>query len=266
MENKNFIRFMGFQKQSFTVSAAQTHDSGDGAAQTVTLTATDGSGDDFGDIVTPQADGTDLIVVVTASGAESSSRGTKYTTDAVTGSAFAAAANVAAGDVTRLHSSDVALHASNGTLTITGASGANGYHIHENDTVDVYSYLGAGDADTKVIANVSAAATAAVASTAFAQNHGITVAAKNYLGANPIADGVTTLQFKSHTGAAADDEITLYHKANGYLDVCKAMEMALNAGSVGRGTNLVFTDFANDVVLGNDPFSLGITECHINCA
>jgi len=265
MENKNFIRFMGFQKQSFTLGATQAHDSGDAAAQTVTLTATDGSGDDFGDIVTPGTAGTDIIVVVTADGAETGNRGTKYEKDANTGVDFTAAANVAAGDVTRLHSSDVALHASNGTVTITGKSGANGYNLEAGETVDVYTYLGAGDADTKVIPFVSAT-TAAVASTAFAQNHGITVAAKNYLGANPIADGVTTLQFKSHTGGAADDEITLYHKANGYLDVCKAMEMALNAGSVGRSTNLVFTDFVNDVVLGNDPFELGITECHINCA
>lgn len=262
MENKNFIRFMGFQKQSFTVSAAQAHDSGDGAAQKITLTATDGSGDDFGDTGSLVAAGTDVIVVVTADGAEASNRGTKYTTDANTGVAFTAAANVAAGDVTRLHSSDVAEAA--GVLTITGASGANGYNLEAGETVDVYTYLGAGDADTKVIPFASAT-TAAVASTAFAQNHGITLAAKNYLGANPIADGVTTLQFKSHTGGAADDEITLYHKANGYLDVCKAIEMALNASN-SRGKALVFTDFVNDIVLGNDPFGLDITECHINCA
>ena len=265
MENKNFIKFMGFQKQTITVGATQAHDSGDAAAQTLTLTATDGSGDDFGDIVTPGTAGTDIIVVITADGAEAGNRGTKYTINANTGVAFANAANVANGDVTRLHSADVALHASNGTITITGASGANGYNLEAGETAEIFTYLGAGDADTKVVPFVSTA-TAAVASTAFAQNHGITVAAKNYLGANPIADGVTTLQFKSHTGGAADDEITLYHKANGYLDVCKAMEMALNAGPVKRGSSLVFTDFVNDVVLGNDPFELGITECHINCA
>lgn len=265
MRNRNFIRFMGFCKQTFTVTSNQAHDSGHGDSQKLVLTATDGSGDDFGDIVTPSGNGRDLIVVITADGAESSNRGTKYTTDANTGAAFAAAANVATGDVTRLHSSDVALHASNGTITITGASGANGYNLEAGETVEVFTYLGAGDADTKIVPFVSATSSAEN-STAFGQNQMVAFSAESYLGANPIADGVTTLQFKSHTGGAADDEVTIYHKANGYLDVCKAMQMALDAGPVGRGTVVVFTDVANNISLGNDQFELAITECHINMA
>ena len=135
MENKNFIRFMGFNKQTFTVTSNQAHDSGHGDSQTLVLTATDGSGDDFGDIVTPSSAGTDIIVVITADGAEAGNRGTKYTTNANTGVAFVAAANVAAGDVTRLHSADVALHASNGTITITGKAGADGYNLEAGETV-----------------------------------------------------------------------------------------------------------------------------------
>ena len=262
-ENKNFLRFMGFRKQSFVVTTNFVHDSGHADANTMNLTD---AADGFGNIVNPGTAGTDLIVTVTADGAESSARGSQYTLDANTGAAFAAAANVASGDVTRIHSDDVGLHASDGTVTIAGVSSAVGYNLNLGETVTVYSYLGAGDTDNKVVPHHSVlnATNAHAASTAFTENDGIVLPAANYLGADSISATATRLSFKSMAGTAADDDVLLVHGSGKFKAVCEMMEAALNADY--GGTPVIITDVANGIVPFSGQFDLGITACQITLA
>lgn len=262
-ENKNFLRFMGFRKQSFVVTTNFVHDSGHADANTMNLTD---AADGFGNIVNPGTAGTDLIVTVTADGAESSARGSQYTLDANTGAAFTAAANVASGDVTRIHSDDVGLHASDGTVTIAGVSSAVGYNLNLGETVTVYSYLGAGDTDNKVVPHHSVlnATNAHVASTAFTENDGVVLPAANYLGADPISATATRLSFKSMAGTAADDDVLLVHGSGKFKAVCEMMQAALNADY--GGTPVIITDVANGIVPFSGQFDLGITACQITLA
>jgi len=254
---------MGFRKQVFTVVANQVHDSGHGDAQTVDLTD---AADGFGNIVNPGTNGRELIVTVTADGDEAGHRGTQYTIDANTGVAFAAPANVATGEVTRLHSDDLTLHASNGTLTIAGKSSAVGYNLSLGETVTVHSYLGAGDADTKVVPyhSVLNATNAHEDSTAFTENDGVVLPAANYLGADSISATATRLSFKSMAGTAADDDILLIHGSGKFKDVCKMMEAAINSDF--KGKPLVITDVANGITPFSGQFDLGITACQITLA
>ena len=268
--NKNFLRFMGFQKQALTITANQAHGSGHADVDEAgPLTVFDGTGDDFGVIDHLGTDGTDIIVTVTAVGNNADGRGTKYTTDALTGATFAGYTgntdthDVAAGDVTRLHSADVTVADSGATLEIAPVSSADGYDLVENDVVTVYAYLGAGDADTKVVGHVSTA-TAAVASKAFAQNNGIVVPAANYLGADPISATSTRLSFESLSGAASDDDVVLVHGSGKFKAVCEMMEAAINAKH--SQAPIVITDVANSIVPFSGQFDLGITECIITNA
>ena len=262
-ENKNFLRFMGFRKQSFVVTTNFVHDSGHADANPMNLTD---AADGFGNIVNPGTAGTDLIVTVTADGAESSARGSQYTLDANTGAAFAAAANVASGDVTRIHSDDVGLHASDGTVTIAGVSSAVGYNLNLGETVTVYSYLGAGDTDNKVVPHHSVlnATNAHAASTAFTENDGVVLPAANYLGADSISATATRLSFKSMAGTAADDDVLLIHGSGKFKAVCEMMQAALNADY--GGTPVIITDVANGIVPFSGQFDLGITACQITLA
>lgn len=260
----NYLRFMGFREQVFTITANQAHNSGDAAADTVTLTLAG-----FGDIVDPTNNGQQLIVTVQAVGNNADGRGTKYTKDAVTGATFAGFTgntdthDVAAGDVTRLQSADIGLHASNGTLTITAVSGAHGYDLKENDVVTVRAYYGSGDLDTKVVKFLSTE-TGNVASTGHTESDGVSYPASNFLGADPISANSTRLSFKAQTGSAADDDIVLFHGANKFFDVCKMMHAAINADHL--HAPIVITDVANGIVPFSGQFDLGITKCQINHA
>ena len=262
-KNKNFLRFMGFRKQTFTVAGNFVHDSGLGDANTCNLTD---AADGFGNIVNPGTNGRELIVTVTADGAESGARGTQYTLDGNTGAAFASAANVANGDVTRLHSDDLTLHASDGTLTIATKSSAVGYDLNAGEIVTVYSYLGAGDADTKVVPHHSVinATNTHEASTAFTENDAAGFPAANYLGADSISATATRLSFKSMAGTAADDHVLLVHGSGKFKAVCEMMEAALNADF--KGEPIVITDVANGIVPFSGQFDLGITACQITLA
>ena len=263
-KNKNFLRFMGFRKQSFTIAGNSIHDSGHGDANTVTLTD---AADGFGNIVNPGEDGVDLIVTVTADGTEAGARGTQYTIDAMTGVDFAVPANVANGDVTRIHSDDISsVHASNGKITIAAKSSAVGYDLNAGEIVTVYSYLGAGDTDTKVIPyhSVLNATNAHVASTAFTENDGVILPAANYLGADPISATATRFSFKSMAGTAADDHVLLLHGSGKFKTACEMMEAAINADF--KGGPIVITDVANSIVPFSGQFDLGITACQITLA
>ena len=264
--NKNFLRFMGYREHSFVVTTNFVHDSGHGDANTINLANTaDGSG--FGNIILPGTAGTDLIVTVTADGAEAAARGTQYTIDASTGATFAGnPEDVASGDVTRIHSDDVAVHASDGTVTITGVSSAVGYNLNLGETVRIISYLGAGDTDNKVIGHHSVlnATNAHAASTAFTEADGIVVPAANYLGADPLSATATRLSFKSLAGTAVDDDIVLVHGSGKFKAVCEMMQAAINADH--GHAPIVITDVANGIVPFSGQFDLGITECQINNA
>ena len=119
--------------------------------------------------------------------------------------------------------------------------------IKENDVVKVISYLGAGDADTKVIPfhSVTNATNTHEASTAFTEADGIVVPAANYLGADPLSATATRLSFKSLTGTAVDDDILLTHSTGKFKDVCKMMEAAINADHT--HAPIVITDVANSI-------------------
>ena len=262
--NKNFLRFMGFRTQKIVVNANQAGASGDAAANTVTLNS------DFGNIILPGTAGTDLEVVISHKVATSAGRGTKYTHDDVTGGTFTAAANTAVGEFTRMASADLALHASDGTLTFTAQSGADGIDLKQSDQVFIHTYLGAGD-DNLGAGNArggygSAQAIANVASTAFTEADGILVPAANYLGADPISLTTTRLSFKSLNGTAVDDDILLTHGSGKFKAVCEMMQAAVNAGSAKRGRPLVITDVFNAITPFSGQFDLGITECHITNA
>jgi len=256
---------MGFRYHEFVVTADYVHDSGEAEAQKPVLANTaDGTG--FGNIVNPGTAATDLIVTVTADGAESGARGTQYTIDASTGAAFAAAANVAAGEVTRIHSDDLGLHASDGTLTIAAKSSAVGYDLNAGEVVRVVSYLGAGDTDNKVIPfhSVLNATNTHAASTAFTENDGVILPAANYLGADSISPTATRFSFKSLAGTAADDHVLLVHGSGKFKAACEMMQAALNADYA--GTPIVVTDVANGIVPFSGQFDLGITACQITLA
>ena len=256
---------MGYREHSFVVTTNFVHDSGHADANTINLANdTDGSG--FGNIILPGTAGTDLIVTVTADGTEASARGTQYTIDASTGADFAAPANVASGDVTRIHSDDVSVHASDGTVTIATVSSTVGYNLNLGETVRIISYLGAGDTDNKVIGHhsVLTATNAHVASTAFTEADGIVVPAANYLGADPLSATATRLSFKSLDHAATDDDIVLVHGSGKFKAVCEMMQAAINADR--SGATIVVTDVANGIVPFSGQFDLGITECQINNA
>ena len=263
--NKNFLRFMGFRYHEFVVTADFVHDSGEAEAQTVVVANTaDGSG--FGNIVNPGTAGTDIIVTVTADGAETAHRGTQYTLDAITGAAFAAPGNPAAGEVTRIHSDDLAMHASNGTITITGVSSAVGYNLSLGETIKIWSYYGAGDLDNKVVPyhSVLNATNTHAPSAAYTENDCVVVPAANFLGADPLSATATRLSFKSQAGTAADDDIVLVHGSGKYKAVCEMMQAAINAKH-SQGP-IVITDVANGIVPFGGQFDLGITECQINNA
>ena len=258
--NKNFLRFMGFRKMVVAVTANGAGASGHAKANTVDLTLAD-----FGNIILPGTAGTDLEVVIEAKAATTAGRGTKYTHDDVLGTTFTAAANTAIGEFTRMASADLALHASDGTLTFTAQSGVNGYDLKETDEVTVISYYGAGD-DNLGASNASngkgsARAIANAVSTAFTASDGIVVPAANYLGADSISTTKTRLSFKSLSGTAVDDDILLFHTAGKFKDICRMMETVINGSAVKRGDLTTVTDVFNGT---NVPgFTLGITECHI---
>lgn len=260
-KNKNFLRFMGYQRQTVTITAIQAHGSGDATVDEAGPLTTS----DFGNKTIPGTAGTDLIVVVKATGNNADGRGTKYTKDAVTGAAFAGYTgntdthDVATGDTTRLHSADVTLHASNGTLSIAPVNGANGYDLVEGDTVTVISYLGAGDASTFPFG--LSTTTAAVASTAFNKANGIIIPAANYSGADPISATKTQLSFNTLAGTAADDTVVLTHATGKFKEVCIMIESAINANTGGRVVTV--SDFANGIDYAGNQFDLGVTECHI---
>lgn len=268
MKSRNFLRFMGYRHQQITIDANHAH--GGSSSNQVDLTA---GAAGFGDIVFPGEDGHDLIITVTCKTNTADGRGTQYTKDAVTGKTFAGFGtdlntdDCAVDDVTRIHSDDVtSVHADNGTITLTAVSGAAGYKLIAGDLVDVYSYYGAGDADTKIINghSVTNEVNTFVTSTAYTQSDGIVVPAANFLGVDAISDNTTRVSFKSMLGTAVDDDILIFHTANKFKELCEALHHCMNADYQG-GHAITFCDYANGIQ-GPAGFDLGITKVHITYA
>lgn len=267
MKSRNFLRFMGYRHQQITIDATHAH--GGGSSNKVDLTA---GADGFGDIVFPGEAGHDLIITVTCKTNQADGRGTKYTKDAVTGKTFAGFGtdtntdDCANGDVTRIHSDDISsVGASDGVITLAAVSGADGYKLLDGDLVDVHSYYGAGDLDTKIVKQHSYFDTDSFqTSTAYTQSDGIVVPAANFLGVDPISNTTTRVSFKSMLGTAVDDDILIFHNTGMFKEVCEALHHCMNA-EVNGGQAITFCDYPNGIQ-GPAGFDLGITECHITYA
>tara|TARA_R100001015_G_scaffold7107_1_gene2742 strand:- start:14 stop:811 length:798 start_codon:yes stop_codon:yes gene_type:complete len=169
-------------------------------------------------------------IVIKAAASTTGDRGTALTTDFLTGTAFTAAANPAAGDVTLLRVNDFDV-ANSSQITIVDASGANGYDIQNNDELwveQVARHDAAGNGP-------SAGSTLSMA---------CCYPMFNYMGANPVAyagnhyDGTaldqTDLHFAKRGGANGTDIIRIIHTAGAYPNIVKTMEAIYNSGVYNR--------------------------------
>ena len=200
-------------------------------------------------------------IVIKAAAGTTGDRANDNLTDFLTGAAFAAAANPAAGDVTVLRRQDYDV-ANTSQVTIITASGAVGYDIQNNDKLwleQVARHDAAGNGPSS--SNLSSA-------------HAYPMYA--FKGANPVAyagehyDGTaldqTDLHFLSTDGTGTDDIIRLIHTAGKYPDIIKTMEAIANCGIYNRAITFYDLDingaetFAGGPSLSNQN-DLGILGC-----
>ena len=200
-------------------------------------------------------------IVIKAAAGTSGDRANDNLTDFLTGTAFAAAANPAAGDVTLLRIKDYDV-ANTSQVTIITASGAVGYDIQNNDKLWIeqtarHDAAGNGAAATNL-------------SSAFAYPM------TSFLGANPVAyagqhyDGTaldqTDLHFLKTDGTGTNDIIRIIHTAGKYPDLVKTMEALANCGVYNRAITFYDLDingaetFVGGPSLSNEN-DLGIKGC-----
>ena len=200
-------------------------------------------------------------IVIKAAASTTGDRANNNTTDFLTGAAFAAAANPAAGDVTVLRRQDYDV-ANTSQVTIITASGAVGYDIQNNDKLwleQVARHDAAGNGPSS--SNLSSA-------------HAYPMYA--FKGANPVAyagehyDGTaldqTDLHFISTDGTGTDDIIRLIHTAGKYPDIVKTMEAIANCGVYNRAITFYDLDINGaETFIGGPSLSnqndLGILGC-----
>lgn len=200
-------------------------------------------------------------IVIKAAAGTSGDRANDNLTDFLTGTAFAAAANPAAGDVTLLRIKDYDV-ANTSQVTIITASGAVGYDIQNNDELwleQVARHDAAGNGPS-----------ASNLSSAFAYPM------TSFLGANPVAyagrhyDGTqldqTDLHFLKTDGTGDDDIIRIIHTAGKYPDLVKTMEAIANCGVYNRAITFYDLDINGvETFLGGPSLSnqndLGIKGC-----
>ena len=200
-------------------------------------------------------------IVIKAAASTTGDRANDNTTDFLTGAAFAAAANPAAGDVTVLRRQDYDV-ANTSQVTIITASGAVGYDIQNNDKLwleQVARHDAAGNGPSS--SNLSSA-------------HAYPMYA--FKGANPVAyagehyDGTaldqTDLHFISTDGTGTDDIIRLIHTAGKYPDIVKTMEAIANCGVYNRAITFYDLDINGaETFIGGPSLSnqndLGILGC-----
>jgi hypothetical protein len=200
-------------------------------------------------------------IVIKAAASTTGDRANNNTTDFLTGAAFAAAANPAAGDVTVLRRQDYDV-ANTSQVTIITASGAVGYDIQNNDKLwleQVARHDAAGNGPSS--SNLSSA-------------HAYPMYA--FKGANPVAyagehyDGTaldqTDLHFLSTDGTGTDDIIRLIHTAGKYPDIVKTMEAIANCGVYNRAITFYDLDINGVETFAGGPSlssanDLGIKGC-----
>lgn len=176
-------------------------------------------------------------IVIKAAASTTGDRASDNTIDFLTGAAFTAAANPAAGDVTLLDHTDWDV-ANTGQITVITASGAVGYDIQNNDELWVEQ-----TARHDAAGNGPAATSLSMASC---------YPMMNYKGANPVAyagvhwDGTaldqTDLYFSKRGGASGSDIIRLIHKAGAYPNIVKTMEALHNSGIFNRAVTFYDLD------------------------
>ena len=200
-------------------------------------------------------------IVIKAAASTTGDRANDNTTDFLTGAAFAAAANPAAGDVTVLRRQDYDV-ANSSQITIITASGAVGYDIQNNDDLwveQVARHDAAGNGPSS--SNLSSA-------------HAYPMYA--FKGANPVAyagehyDGTaldqTDLHFLSTDGTGTDDIIRVIHTAGKYPDLVKTMEAIANCGVYNRAITFYDLDINGVETFAGGPSlsghnDLGIVGC-----
>jgi hypothetical protein len=200
-------------------------------------------------------------IVIKAAASTTGDRANDNTTDFLTGAAFAAAANPAAGDVTVLRRQDYDV-ANTSQVTIITASGAVGYDIQNNDKLwleQVARHDAAGNGPSA--SNLSSA-------------HAYPMYA--FKGANPVAfagehyDGTaldqTDLHFLSTDGTGTDDIIRIIHTAGKYPDLVKTMEAIANCGIYNRAITFYDLDINGVETFAGGPSlssqnDLGIKGC-----
>ena len=200
-------------------------------------------------------------IVIKAAASTTGDRANNNTTDFLTGAAFTAAANPAAGDVTVLRRQDYDV-ANTSQVTIITASGAVGYDIQNNDKLwleQVARHDAAGNGPSS--SNLSSA-------------HAYPMYA--FKGANPVAyagehyDGTaldqTDLHFLSTDGTGTDDIIRLIHTAGKYPDIVKTMEAIANCGVYHRAITFYDLDINGVETFAGGPTlstanDLGIKGC-----
>ena len=226
----------------------------------------------FDDGLTEDAVG--LEVFVRSASSNASTRGSAFTTDAVTGIAFTEGADATAttsevGDVTKLIPASYAI--ASGVIQIRNFStdGTNGYLVNAADTVIIREKL---------------SSTNTALTTGMTNNQAALFKASNYLGADPVDSGttaalasldidgtaldITKLHFKQGAGGTpangtAADEVYITHLAGKFKEVCEAMEELYN-GSNAKFSNgmYTFTDLISGKVTELDN-RLGIRGCHL---
>tara|TARA_R110002020_G_scaffold13523_1_gene48672 strand:- start:46 stop:732 length:687 start_codon:yes stop_codon:yes gene_type:complete len=222
-KNQNYIYFGRASKQTFAPgSASQTHQ--------LTLA-------EFGDVTQLAADGTNIKVTVKSHDGGGTRGASSGTINQVDGTTFASQTDTATGEITLLPDAAVAVHATNGTVTLSAhnADGNTGYTTDDDDTIVVeLEYTGV-------------------------EMDSVCYPMDNYLGADPISETRTSLNFKSILGDADSDQIVLFHATGKYLDICKAMHQLSTATPFTK--MITFADPLNNVHYDH---SLAITDVHIN--
>ena len=198
-------------------------------------------------------------IVIKAAAGTTGDRANDNLNDFLTGAAFAAAANPAAGDVTVLRRKDYDV-ANTSQVTIITASGAVGYDIQNNDKLwleQVAAHDSAG--------NGYGGAGGAVA-----------YPMSRFLGANPVAyagehyDGTaldqTDLYFEKRGGTGGADIIRLIHTAGKYPEIVKTMIALENSGVYDRAITFYDLDInGKETFCGGPSLSnqndLGIKGC-----
>jgi len=221
--NQNYLYFGRYSTHDFTATAG-------GATYQLTTAM-------FGDVTQLAENGSNIQVVIRSHDGGGTRGASSGAADYYSGVTFPSATDTATDEYTLLPDAAVAVHATNGTITIAAhdAAGNTGYTLDDDDTVRVILEYTGVEMDS------------------------ICYPMANYLGADPVSEFTTNLFFKSVLGDADSDAILLTHATGKYKDICQAMHKLSTATP--QSKMITFADPHNNVYFDAD---LGITEVHIN--